>query len=529
MSRIVTFAPESKQQLIEGVNILADAVGVTLGPKGRNVVIDSYGAPTVTKDGVTVAREIRLVDPIKNLGANIVKQAAARTAKNAGDGTTTATVLAQALINEGQNLINRGLSPIEIKRGYEDLLALTLEQVLGKSKPVTLENVFQIAKISANNDDHIGSIIHEGFSFVGTEGMIAVEDSKVGHTLVRTIEGAELKTGYASPYFVTDTDKMECVYEKPLILLTDKKIRTPQEIIPALEIANRRSRPLLIIADEIEAHAFSLLIVNKVRAGLPVVAVRAPGFGERRGEILQDLAVLLGGQLITDATSMRLEDLKEENLGSCDKIIVSKDSTLIMKPAGNQEAINTRIEQLKNQLSDPSNTQYAIDKITERISNLTGKIAILEVGAATETELKEKKDRVDDALRATKAAITLGYVPGAGSTLASVSLSESTLDLLITEAFSNALKAPATKILTNANLDATFILQQNKENSALFNSLAGQYEDVEDTSVIDPTLVIIEAITNAVSAANMILLSEVTVHDKEEKFDPRAGTEIPYE
>lgn len=530
MSRIVTFSPESKKQLIEGVNILADAVGVTLGPKGRNVVIDTFGVPTVTKDGVTVAREINLTQPIQKLGANIIKQAASKTANNAGDGTTTATVLAQALINNGQKLIEANYSPIDIKRGYESLLSLSLEQILLQSKPVTLENIKQIATISANNDESIGNLIYTGFEFVGMQGMIAVEDSKTGETTVKTIDGTELNTGYASPYFVTDQEKMECIYEKPLILITDKKIRTPQEIIPALEIANRRSRPLLIIADEIEAHAFSLLIVNKVRAGLPVVAVRAPGFGERRSEILQDLAVLLNGTIISDAQSLRLEDIKEDQLGTCDRVVINKDSTLILRPAGAKENINTRIEQLKLQINDPANTQYAIDKITERISNLSGKVAVLAVGAATETELKEKKDRVDDALRATKAAISLGYVPGAGYVMATIDLSEAFKEnIMITDAFKGALEAPARKILTNANVDATHILNQYADLNVLFNSLAGEFEKVEETSVIDPTQVLIESLTNAVSAANMILLSEVTVHDKEEKYDPRMGTEIGYE
>jgi len=532
MSRIVTFSPESKKQLIEGVNILADAVGVTLGPKGRNVVIDTFGVPTVTKDGVTVAREINLTQPIQKLGANIIKQAASKTANNAGDGTTTATVLAQSLINNGQKLIEANYSPIDIKRGYESLLSLSLEQILLQSKPVTLENIKQIATISANNDTSIGNLIYTGFEFVGTEGMIAVEDSKTDKTYVSTIEGVAMNTGLVSPYFLTDPVKQETVYEKPLILITDKKVRAHQELVPALELANRESRPLIIIADEVEAQALSLLIVNKLRANFPVAAIKAPGYGDRRSDLLQDLAILTGANVISDTSSQRLEELKRSDLGGCEKITVTKDGTVIMSPLGDPTKIQERIDQVRQILQDPTLSSYATEKTNERLSNLTNKIAVLYVGAATETELKEKKDRIDDALRATKAAVALGYVPGGGLTLVNTINNilfhpdlnkDNNAPTDIELAFTSALSAPMDLILSNANLPKQIVYQESGD--LTLNALTGELVNLEEAGIIDPTLVVTEALTNAVSASVMVLLSEVTVHDNQEKYDPRSNQE----
>jgi len=531
MSKIVTFSPNAKEELIKGVNILADVVGVTLGPKGRNVVIDTYGAPAVTKDGVTVASQVALEDPIQNLGAQIVKQAASKTAKIAGDGTTTATVLAQALINEGKKLIDAGISPITIKREYEHLLDLTKSEVLKCSKPVTLENVKQIATISANNDDAIGNLIYEGFTFVGTDGTIAVEDSKLNDTYVSTIEGASLNTGYLSPYFVTDPIKSEVVYENPLILITDKKIRHTQEIVPALEIAAKLSKPLIIISDELEANALALLVLNRVRAGLPVVALRAPGFGDRRAELLRDLATLTNATLISDIQSLRLEDLKLDQLGSCEKIVVSKDKTLIMKPKSDASKLALRIEEIKGLLSDPGNTSYVTEKLNERLANLTGRIAVLYVGAATETEVKEKKDRIDDALRATKSAIALGYVEGGGFTLARLSQQIDRTNE-ISEAFSKAIYTPFATILKNANIELKNVHDVTNNLQLGYDSLREIPVNLEEVGIIDPTLVVVEALTNAVSAANMVLLSEATIHSIQPKYDPRAGQaefDNPYE
>lgn len=519
MSRTVTFSPDAREKLIEGVNILADAVGATLGPKGRNVVIDTYGVPTVTKDGVTVAREVKLQERIPDLGAHIIKQAAQKTATKAGDGTTSSTVVAQALVNEGYSLIKNDVSPIEIKRKYEELLTKSLEIINSQAKPVTSENIKQIATISANNDSHIGELIHKGFEFVGTEGMIAVEDSKTGETYVDTIEGAQLNVGWLSPYFVTDPTKMECIYEKPLILITDKKVRSTQELVPALEIAARMSKPLVIIADELEAQAFSLLIVNKVRTGFPVVALRAPAFGERRLEILKDLCVLTNAELISDAKALRLEDIRPEYLGTCDKIVITKEDTLIMKPHSNPDKLEQRILEVQNLLSDPTLGQYVTEKLNERLSNLTGKIAVLHAGAATETEVKEKKDRIDDALRATKAAIAKGYVEGGGLALWKVAERLSLESSPILEAYLKALKSPYKLIQKNANINNIPPLDEY----TAINCLTGEMVNYEEAGIIDPALVVTESLTNAVSAANMILLSEVTISDETPKYDPRAG------
>lgn len=525
MSKIVTFSPSAKEKLIEGVNILGDAVGITLGPKGRNVVIDKYGVPAVTKDGVTVANQITLEDPIQNLGAQIVKQAASKTAKVAGDGTTTATVLAQALINEGKKLIDSGKSPIEIKRKFEKLLHDTTEHVLQVSKPVTLENVRQIATISANNDSSIGDLIYEGFTFVGTEGTIAVEDSRLNDTYVSTVEGASLNTGYVSPYFVTDPVKSECIYEKPLILITDKKIRHTQEIVPALELAAKSSRPLVIISDELEAQALALLVLNRLRAGLPITAIRAPGFGDRRAELLKDLAILTGATLISDMQSLRLEDFKFEQFGSCDKIVITKDKTLIMRPTFNEEVLKTRIEEIKTLMSENSSVGYAAEKLNERMANLTGRIAVLYVGAATETEVQEKKDRIDDALRATKSAIALGYVEGGGFTLARIA-QKADFTNEIDEAFSKAIYTPFASILKNANIEVKDVHIATDDLKLGYDSLRELPVNLEEAGIIDPTLVVIEALTNAVSAANMVLLSEVTVHAAQGKYNPREGTDV---
>lgn len=526
MNRTVTFSPEARTKLVEGVNILANAVGVTLGPKGRNVVIDTYGAPSVTKDGVTVAREIVLPDPIQRLGANIVKQAAQKTAQTAGDGTTTATVFAQALTNNGVALIEQGISPIEIKRTYEHCALLALEHILSTSKPVTLDNIRQIATISANNDVTIGDLIHQGFSFVGLDGTLAVDDSKTDRTYVQTVEGTTFNTGVTSPYFYTDPAKQELLYEDPLILITDKKIRSTQELVPALEISAQKNRPLIIIADEVEAQAMSLLVVNRLRLGLKIAAIKAPGFGERRTDLLKDLAILTNATFITDAENHRLENLRPEQLGTTKRIISTKDSTTLISPQGNATLIAQRIEELKTLLSDPTLKPYAIEKTQERLSNLQGKVAVLYIGASTETEVKEKKDRIDDALRATKSAVALGYVPGAGTALASAGQELMRLNrqgqeeylppTVIEQAFIDALSAPMNLILSNANLPQTFTSLP-----LAVNALTGELVNLEEAGIIDPTLVVTEVINNGTSAANMVLLSEVTIHDNQPKYDPR--------
>lgn len=522
MSKIVTFSPQAREDLIKGVNILGDAVGSTLGPKGRNVVIDVYGVPHVTKDGVTVAKAITLIEPVQRLGADIVKQAAQRTARNAGDGTTTATVIAQALINNGISLIKEGTSPIDIKRLYESLLQLSLDSILKQSKPVTLSNIKQIATISANNDEQIGSLIHEGFTFVGLNGVMSVEDSKTGETYVSTTSGAHLRTGLVSPYFITDPIKQECIQENPLILLTDKKLRTKDDIVPVMELGIKLNRPVLIICDEIEAEALAIAVFNRLKANFPIAVIKAPGFADRRADILNDLGILLNGEVISNIKSTKLKDIKEFQLGSAEKVIISQEKTIIIGPQGDESKIATRLEEIQNLLSNPDNNDYIIEKLNERYANLSSKVAILSVGASTETELKEKKDRIDDALRATKSAIALGYVPGGGDTLLktafTLKLNSEDADP-ISQAFGKALVAPYELIIKNASLTfphySTFMEGPNN-----VNALTGEIVNLEEAGIIDPTLVVTEALTNAVSAANMVLLSEVTIHDTKPKYQP---------
>lgn len=524
--QIVTFSPEGRDALVKGVNTLANAVKATLGPKGRNVVIETpYGEPTVTKDGVTVARQINLEDPKESLGADIIKQAASKSAKAAGDGTTTATVLAQSLVNEGVKLINQGISPIEIKRMFEAQADVALAEIQMQSQPVTMDNVLQIATISANNDPEIGKLIHQGFEFVGMAGMMSVEDSKTGKTYVKTVDGTSMSTGLMSPYFVTDPVKMEAVYENPLILITDKKIRTSNEIVPALTIASNAGRPLVVIADDIDAAAISLLVVNRARNNFPVIGLRAPGYGERRAELLKDYALITGAELISETKALRLEDVTIDQLGSTEKIISNLEETILIAPkCNNPEEVQSRIEELRLKLEDPTLDSYTIEKLNQRVAALTGKVAVLNVGAPTETELKEKKDRIDDALRATKCAIQMGYVEGSGVALARAAANIK--EEVPSKSFVTALLAPYNQIMENANLSHHLTFEDLEKDSIIsVNALTGEEVDLIEAGVIDPTLVVTEAISNAVSAANMIILSEVVVHNVNRTvYDPREGT-----
>lgn len=521
MNRIVTFNPIAQEQLRIGANILADAVGTTLGPKGRYVVIDTYGSPGVTKDGVTVAQSIKLVDPIQNLGAQILNQSSARTARNAGDGTTTSAVLAQALVNGAIKCIKENnISPIEVKRQFEELLDLTNKEILMLSTPVDNNKIINIATISANNDPLIGKLIGDAFNQVGRDGILTVEDSRTNDTFTKIVDGVSINRGYLSPYFITDSEKMETVFENPLFFITDKKLRAIQEIVPILEHANKSGRPLVIIADEIEAQALALLVVNKVRANFPVVAIKAPAYGDRRFEILQDLSIVTGAELISDSKGLRTEDVKLEQLGSAKKIVVNQEETIIVEPSGNKELVAARAEEVRNRIANSSH-EWELEKLTERLAKLVAKVAVLYVGAATETEVKEKKDRIDDAIRATRAAIVQGFVPGGGSTLYNISLrlnaSAGNQDVL--EVFKSGLQSPFNKIVTNAGKNPADIVKNITEELG-YNALTDKYENYIDAGIIDPTLVVIQAITNAVSAANMIILSEVTIHDVDKKYTP---------
>lgn len=528
MSRIVTFNPEARAKLIKGVNILGDAVSVTLGPKGRNVVIDKYGVPAVTKDGVTVAKNIVLLDPVENLGAQIINQAAGRTGRQAGDGTTTSTVIAQELVKGADALITKGVSPITIRREFEKLLDVVVNGVAQKSTPVDPHKIKNIATISANNDEFIGGLIADAFNQVGKEGVLTVEDSRTNETYIRVVEGAAIDRGYVSQYMVTDPEKLVAVYENPYILITDKKIKSTQEIVPIIEQCMKASRALVIIADEIEAQVIALIVVNKMRSNLPVVAVRAPAFGERRGEILQDLAVLTGAELISETKGLRIEDTKLEQLGTCKKVIVSQDETMFIESAGKEEEINKRAEEIKARIQS-ADSEYAHEKLTERLARLIAKVAVLYVGAATETEMQEKKDRVDDAIRATRAAIAQGFVVGGGMALYNISKQLATSNNEeILAAFVKGLQAPAHRILFNAGYDSEKILSSLDGNEEVgFDASTGALSNFVASGVVDPTLVVLEAVMNATSAANMIALADVTIHDTKEKYQPMDPNEYP--
>lgn len=532
----VTFSPKARQKLVEGVNILSNAVKTTLGPKGRNVVIQSpYGHPVVTKDGVTVAKEINLTDPIQNLGANIVKQAAQRTAIVAGDGTTTATIIAQALVNHASSLIEKGFSPIDIKRHFEELALLSVKELHSQySKEVTDEDIKKIATISANNDEEIGNLISSAFTFVGKDGLIIVDDSKTGKTHVTTVDGTSIRSGYLSPYFVTDAEKMIAEYNEPYILITDRKLRSSQELLPILNKVAPTGKALVIVADDIDGQALNLLVVNRVRTQLPVLAIKAPAYADRRAEIIKDLSILTGATLVSEATGMRLEDLTLQDLGKVAKIVSDHENTLLVSPAGDPQKIQERIASIEASLQNVSDNWSSL-KMEERIAGLKGKIAVLNVGANTDTELSEKKDRIDDALRATKASVKSGYVPGGGITLCNLAASLRSEDpnlQKITSAFSSALMEPLKVIVTNAGKNYTSILEEIRkantpdENAVYnissftqgYNARTDVVEDLIKAGVIDPTLVVEQEILNATSAAGMIILSEVTIHHQDQNF-----------
>lgn len=500
-------------QLNEGVNIIGNIVGSTLGPKGRNVIIqDSFNRPHVTKDGVTVANFTEDDDPVKSLAINIVKQAAATTAKKAGDGTTTATILTQAMVNEGVKQIANGKAPIEIKNELEYELASALELLNEISTPVSDKDIESIATISANNDNVIGKLVANAFTHVGKDGVITIEDSNTSNTYVNSIDGMKFNRGFLSPYFINNVSKSNVVLEDPFILVTDKKIRSANEIVPILEQVNRTGKPLLIIADNVDGQALSVLIINKVRLNLPICAIQAPAYGDRRNEVLKDIAAAVGAELISDIKSQSLEHIKITQLGSASKVIVDSESTIIVNGKADKESLQERLIQIQAELVNADS--YTKEKLTERYATLLNKVAVIHVGAPTETERKEKRDRIDDALRATYSAVHSGYVPGAGLTLYNISKSFNDNSI-----FSKVLKTPFNKILTNASLVPQVIASRLDDSNLSYgyNSLTNRYEDLNKSGVIDPTLVLSEALTNAVSAASMILLSAGSITNSEVK------------
>lgn len=524
MAKDISFNSDARTKLKEGVDALANAVKVTLGPKGRNVVIQkSFGAPQVTKDGVTVAKEVELEDPVANMGAQMVKEVASKTADVAGDGTTTATVLAQAMITAGLKNVTSGANPMDLKRGIDKAVAAVTSDLKEQSELIgdDFEKIQQVGAISANNDEVIGSLIADAMKRVSKDGVITVEEAKGTDTYVEEVLGMQFDRGYLSPYFVTNADKMVAEYENPLILIHDKKISNMQDIVPILEKAVGAGRPLLIIAEDIESQALGVLVVNRLRASLKVVAVKAPGFGDRRKAMLEDIAVLTGGTVISEEKGYKLENAGLEHLGSAEKITVDKDNTTVVNGNGQDEQIQARIGQIKQQI-ETTTSDYDREKLQERLAKLAGGVAVLYVGAATEVEMKEKKDRVDDALHATRAAVEEGIVPGGGVALIRASKvlrnmkganDDETIGVDIVR---KALEAPLRTIANNAGAEGSVVLQNvlNRKDANGYNARTGKYENLKKAGVIDPTKVTRIALENAGSIAGMVLMTECVINDQ---------------
>ncbi len=527
MAKEIKYNVEARELLKEGVDALANAVKVTLGPKGRNVIIDKkFGAPHITKDGVSVAKEVELEDNFANMGAQIVKEVASKTNDDAGDGTTTATVLAQAIIGVGIKNVTAGANPMDLKRGIDKAVAAVVENIKSQSQEVgdNLEKVEQVATISANNDSSIGKLIAEAVGKVKKEGVITVEEAKGTETHVEVVEGMQFDRGYTSAYFVTDTEKMEAVLERPYILLTDKKISTMKEIVGVLEPVAQNGRSLLIVAEDVDGEALSALVVNKLRGTIKVAAVKAPGFGDRRKELLEDIATLTGGTVISEDKGLRLDAATVEMLGSADKVTITKDNTTIVDGAGNTEAIEARVAQIRNQMEN-STSDYDREKLQERLAKLAGGVAVLFVGAATEVEMKEKKDRVQDALAATRAAIEEGIVAGGG--VAYIRASEAianlkgdnddeTTGIAIVR---RAIEEPLRQIVANAGGEGSVVVNKVKEGKGSFgyNARADRYEDMFEGGIIDPTKVSRVALENAASIASLFLTTECVLAEKKEE------------
>ncbi len=527
MAKEITFNADAREQLKSGIDALADAVKVTLGPKGRNVVIQkSFGAPVVTKDGVTVAKEIELSDPIANMGAQMVKEVASKTADAAGDGTTTATVLAQAMVRAGLKNVAAGANPMDLKRGIEKAVKKVVENLKLQSELINkdFQKIQQVAAISANNDEEIGSLIANAMERVSTDGVITVEEAKGTDTYVEEVIGMQFDRGYLSPYFITNADSMVVEYENPLILIYDKKISNMQEMLPILEKSLGTGRPLLIIAEDVDSQALGVLVVNRLRAGLKVVAVKAPGFGDRRKAMLEDIAILTGGTVISEEQGYKLENAGLELLGNCEKITVDKDNTTVVNGKGSAEDIKARINQLKGQI-ETTTSDYDREKLQERLAKLAGGVAVLYVGASTEVEMKEKKDRVDDALHATRAAIEEGIVAGGGVALVrAISVLEGFKGLNADETTGvdivrRALESPLRTISENAGVEGSVVLMKVKNGKGAYgyNARTDKYEDLKAAGVIDPTKVTRIALEMAASIAAMVLTTECVINDRPEK------------
>ena len=536
MAKEIHFNTESRENLRKGVDILANAVKVTLGPKGRNVILDKkFGAPTVTKDGVSVAKEIDLKDPVENMGAQLVKEVASKTADDAGDGTTTATVLAQAIFNTGIKNVAAGANPMDLKRGIDKAVQEVVKNLQSQSKDIKdSSEISQVATVSANNDHEIGKMIADAMNKVGKDGVITVEEAKGTETEVKTVEGMQFDRGYLSPYFVTNSDKMEAELENPYILIYDKKISAMKELLPVLEAVSQTGKPLLIIAEDIEGEALATIVVNKIRGALKVAAVKAPGFGDRRKAMLEDIAILTGGTVISEERGYKLESATIDYLGTAEKVNIDKDNTTVVSGAGKKDDIVARVNQLKKQI-DTTTSEYDKEKLQERLAKLSGGVAILYVGAATEVEMKEKKDRVDDALHATRAAVQEGIVAGGGTAFLR---SVSSLDKLNLEnddqntgvlIVKTALESPIRTIVENSGGEGSVIIQKIKEGKGDFgyNAAIDKFESMFKAGIIDPTKVSRLALENAASIAGLLITTECVVVDEPETEAPAAPAMPP--
>ena len=531
MAKQIVFGERTRQEILRGVNILADAVKITLGPKGRNVLLEKkFGSPTITKDGVTVAKEIEVEDNTQNMGVQLVKEVASKTSDVAGDGTTTATVLAQAIYREGVRNVTAGADPMALKRGIDKAVVAVVDYIHNVSKAVKGDMIAQVGTISANNDAEIGGIIAEAMDKVGKDGVITVEEAKGLETTLEVVEGMQFDRGYLSPYFVTDAERMETVLEDALILIHEKKISNMKDLLPILEQVSRAGKPLVILAEDIEGEALATLVVNKIRGTLNVAAVKAPGFGERRKAMMQDIAILTGGKAISEDLGIKLENIQIEDLGSARKMVIDKDNTTIIEGGGKTAEIKARVDQIRRQIEDTS-SDYDREKLQERLAKLVGGVAVINVGAATESEMKEKKARVEDAMHSTKAAVEEGIVPGGGVTLLRAQKALDALKLegdevLGVQIVRRALEEPLRQIVNNAGLEGSVVVEKlrgTKKNLG-FNAVTMEYSDMIADGVIDPAMVTRAALQNAASVAGLLLTTEVMVVEiPEEKSDMPMG------